>query len=346
MWWRSALCVALAAVALQLLPLLLSLLAGGWVQVYTHNPHGFRLGDIPDLTGRVAVVTGATRGLGFVIATELARNGASVILGARSKSNGLQALQRIQAEVGDAHLEVAELDLASLASVRAFAAAFRAARRPLHLLVLNAGVAYTDYIETVDGFEQHIGVNHLGHFLLTQLLLDPLIQSAPSRVVAVTSGLHRTPYEPTGIRFESFRSPEGYDRAAAYGQSKLANILMVAELARRLDGRRVFCNAAHPGMVQTDIWYEGDSAPHWVGPVLRWVFEWIVEPSLMSVQDGALTPLYAATHPDVEVRQISGQYFVPVAQQKPPSHHAQNTTLQRLLWDHSERLTSGEGANQ
>jgi len=237
--------------------------------------------------------------------------------------------------------EVEHLDLGSLASVRAFAASFVASHRPLHLLVLNAGVALYQYSTTVDGFEAHMGVNHLGHFLLTDLLKDALAASAPSRVVALTSGLHHMTYT-GGIDPSKFTSGEGFDGLRAYGHSKLANILMIQELAERLRGRGVYCNAAHPGVVKSEISRHFEAAKPLMTFGWMWQFlsDWALMPARMDTEVGALTPLYAATHPDIERLQVSGAYFVPIARRSTPSAHARNATLQRMLWSRAPAVSA------
>lgn len=208
--------------------------------------------DIPDLSGKTALVTGANSGLGFHTALELARHGAEVFLACRSRSRAEAAAATIRAEVPDAALEILDLDLADLASVRAAAAAFFARRDALHLLVNNAGVMALPYRRTADGFELQLGVNHLGHFALTGLLLDRLVAAGGARAVTVTSLMHKF----GRIRFDDLHAERRrYGRWSAYCQSKLANLLFALELDRRLRAASidVVSAAAHPGYAATEL---------------------------------------------------------------------------------------------
>ncbi len=184
--------------------------------------------DIPDQSGRTAVVTGANSGLGYVTARELARRGAQVVLACRSAERGVAAVDRLLREVPDADVEFRALDLGDLASVRQFAAAYDSAR--LDLLINNAGVMALPYRRTADGFETQFGVNHLGHFALTGLLLPRLLETPDARVVTVSSGLHAL----ADLDIGDLNSERNYRRWIAYARSKTANLVFVHELARRL----------------------------------------------------------------------------------------------------------------
>ena len=189
--------------------------------------------NIPNLSGKVAVITGANSGIGYEAARLLAMKGAQVVLAVRNTAKGGKAARQIRSAVPEADLEVMALDLASLASMRSFAALFLAGHDRLDLLLNNAGVMAIPRGATADGFEMQFGTNHLGHFALTGLLL-PLLQRTPgARVVTVSSGLHRTGQ----INFDDLQSQQSYSKWGAYGQSKLANLLFAYELQRQLDGR-------------------------------------------------------------------------------------------------------------
>ncbi|MFL6079806.1 MAG: oxidoreductase, partial [Ornithinibacter sp.] len=213
---------------------------------------GWRAHDIPDLTGRQAVVTGANSGLGFHTALELARHGADVVLGARSRGKGETAVLRIRSQVPDARVALRRLDLADLGSVREFAARVD---RPLDLLVNNAGVMAIPARQTHDHFEMQLGVNHLGHFALTGLLLPRLLERPGARVVTVSSGMHRM----GRLDFTDLMSERSYQPWGAYGRSKLANLLFMRELDRRarLAGVDLVSVAAHPGFASTNLQYVG-----------------------------------------------------------------------------------------
>jgi len=207
---------------------------------------GWSTSDMPRQDSRLAAVTGANSGLGFQTSLELARAGARVILGCRSRERGDEALERIRTEVPDADAEVRELDLADLTSVRAFADGLD---EPLNLLVNNAGVMALPRRETADGFEMQFGTNHLGHFALTGLLLPRLLAGDGGRVVTVSSMMHRR----GRMNFDDLNGEHDYDRWAAYSQSKLANLLFALELQRRADaaGAPLLSVAAHPGYAAT-----------------------------------------------------------------------------------------------
>ncbi|MFZ3557429.1 oxidoreductase [Streptomyces sp. BH055] len=214
---------------------------------------GWSATDIPDQQGRTAVVTGANTGIGYVTARELARAGAHVVLACRSESRGTAALDRLMSEVPGARAEFAPLDLGDLASVRAFAEGRKDS--PLDLLVNNAGVMALPFGRTADGFETQFGVNHLGHFALTGLLLPALLAAPAPRVVSVSSGLHAL----ANIDIADLNSERKYGRWVAYGRSKTANLLFVHELARqaRAAGAKLVAAAAHPGYAATELQARG-----------------------------------------------------------------------------------------
>lgn len=269
---------------------------------------------------KVCIVTGPTSGIGLEIARGLAERGATVVLAARDRAKADAVRARIG---GDARFMA--LDLASLASVRAFAAEYRRSFDRLDVLVNNAGIHTARDEVTVDGVELTFQTNHLGHFLLTKLLLDPLRAAAPSRVVTVASEAHR------GARRVDL---DGLARGArgggifTYAQSKLANIQFAFALARRLEGTGVTSNAAHPGSVRTG-WARGAESG------LFRAAAWAASPFLLSPERGARTPLYVATAP--ELARVSGGYFVRM-REKAPTAAARDVAAQEALWATSERL--------
>ncbi|MDJ0865942.1 MAG: oxidoreductase [Myxococcota bacterium] len=250
--------------------------------------------DIPDQSGRVAIVTGANSGIGLETARELARKGAHVVLACRSRARAEEALADIRAGLPDARVEFMELDLADLEQVRAFAAAAHERFDRLDLLINNAGVMIPPASKTKQGYELQLGVNHIGHFALTGLLLDLLLATDGARVVNVSSTAHRV----GRMNFDDLDfEARGYRASAAYGQSKLANLLFTAELARRLEaaGASVLVAAAHPGWTQTNL-QQHSSAFQLLNPFFG-----------MQPLGGALPTLRAATAPDVE----AGDYLGP-----------------------------------
>ena len=255
--------------------------------------------QITDQQGRTAIVTGANSGIGLVTARELARAGAHVILACRNAEKGASAARGISSAVPDAAVEVAALDLSSLASVRAFAGRYRSEHTSLDLLINNAGVMAPPRRETTDGFELQFGTNHLGHFALAGLLLGAMDGRDDARVVTVGSGAHRF----GRINFDDLQGARKYRRWSAYSQSKLSNLLFAFELDRRLRGAgsAISSVAAHPGYAATNLQFAGPSKGTHIFMALgnRLLAQ--------SAEMGALPTLYAATYPDLE----SGAYIGP-----------------------------------
>jgi len=290
--------------------------------------------DIPDQTGRVAVITGANTGLGYETALALAEHGAHVVLAVRNLDKGKDAAARITAESPRADIALQELDLTSLDSVRAAARQLASDYDRIDLLINNAGVMYTPKSNTKDGFELQFGTNHLGHFAFTGLLLDRLLPVAGSRVVTVSSVGHRILAD---IHFDDLQWERSYNRVAAYGQAKLANLLSTYELQRRLaPGGTTIAAAAHPGMSDTEL-MRNMPAP------LVSAFERIAPLVAQNPAMGALPTLRAATDPAV----LGGQYYGPdgIGQTRgypkivESSRKSHDVERQRRLWAVSEELT-------
>jgi len=290
--------------------------------------------DIPDLTGKVIIVTGANSGIGYEAAKEFARKGAQTILACRSVNKAQRALNQIRTEVSNAKVEIRQLDLASQNSIQEFAEAFKSQYDQLDVLVNNAGIMMVRYGRTKDGLERHFGTNHLGHFALTGLLIDLLKSTPNSRVVTVSSNGHRQ-----GIMdFDNlmFENGKGYSRMDAYGRTKLANLLFTYELQRHFEeaGMNSIATAAHPGLTNTAL------ADHLFGvKLLRPILGRLLQNAAM----GALPTLRAAVDPNVK----GGQYFGPdgpgetsgypiLVQSNRASH---NESDARQLWQVSENLT-------
>ena len=293
--------------------------------------------DIPDLTGRSAVVTGANSGIGFEAVVELARHGAAVTLAARDPGRGADALARLRSEVPAADAELARLDLADLDSVRAFAAGY--APEGLDLLVNNGGVMAVPLRHTPDGFESQFGTNHLGHFALTGLLLPKLLARPGARVVSVTSGYHRM----GRIEFADLDAHGRYRKWPAYAQSKLANLLFTFELQRRADaaGVELLALAAHPGYAATNLQSVG---PRLAGSrVMERGTAVVTRVIGQPARDGALPTLRAATDPAVR----GGEVFGPdgflelrgAPKQVAVSRRARNRAVAERLWTVSEEKT-------
>ncbi|MCU4745473.1 MULTISPECIES: oxidoreductase [unclassified Streptomyces] len=297
---------------------------------------GWTVRDIPDLRGRTIVVTGANSGLGYVTARELARRGAHVVLACRDRRRGAQALERLLGQVPEARAELRLLDLGDLSSVRAFAAGF--ADQPLDVLINNAGLMAVPYATTTDGFETQFGVNHLGHFALTGLLLDQLLATPGARVVTVSSLLHLTG---PGVLSEE----RHYRRWRAYGRSKTANLLFTHELARRIEasGADLLAAAVHPGYSETELHAKGPRpAGSGTGRRIARIGNrlFATDPEV-----GATPTLYAATAPDVSADSFTGPSVMGVRRLRGgpgAGWRAPWTRRDRLaerLWERSEELT-------
>lgn len=292
--------------------------------------------NIPDLSGKIIIITGANSGIGFEAARELARKGAEVILASRDPIKADQAILRIKEEFPGAKLKFIELNLTSLESIRKFAEEFKLNYSRLDILLNNAGIMMVPEAKTEDGFERQLGTNHLGHFALTGLLIDNLVQTAGARVVNISSNAHYT----GEIDFDNlFYDHGGYSPMGAYSQSKLANLLFTYELQRRLDaqGAGTMALAAHPGISATGL------ADHFVNEHFTWLVSGVMKLIFQRAAMGALPGLRAAVDPNAR----GGEYYGPdgkgersgypvVVSSNPASHNLQDA---KNLWDISEELT-------
>ncbi len=301
----------------------------------TANAEKWTAAQIPDLRGRRAIVTGANSGLGLVTARELAAHGADVVLACRNTAKGEEALREIAAAAPGAAVELAELDLSSLASVQTFAERFLAEHDRLDLLVNNAGVMAPPRRETADGFELQLGTNHLGHFALTGRLIGAMAGREDARVVTLSSNAHKF----GRINFEDLQSERRYRRWAAYGQSKLADLMSALELDRRLRARgsTISSLAAHPGYAATNL--QTAAAPI----ADRLVMQLTNVVMAQSADSGALPSLYAATQPGLEGGIYVGPDGVGEFRGHPhevsPSRAARDPEAAARLWAISEELT-------
>jgi NAD(P)-dependent dehydrogenase (short-subunit alcohol dehydrogenase family) len=260
----------------------------------------------------------------------LAARGAQVVITSRNEERGRSARREIAERSGNDSVDVMPLDLASFRSIRSFAADALDRFDHVDVLVNNAGLILHRRAETQDGFEETFGVNHLGHFLLTDLLLERLRASAPARVVVVSSDAHKGARQ--GLDFDDLQAEHKYRWAKAYSKSKLANIYFARELSRRLAGTGVTVNALHPGFVRSEFGRGGD-----LGGIYGWGIKYLASPFAISPEKGALTSIYLASSPDVDG--VSGGYFYkckPTA----PSAVAQDDDAASRLWDASEKLVA------
>ena len=290
--------------------------------------------NIPDLTGKVIIVTGGNSGIGYEAAKEFTRKGAQTILACRNTEKAQKALDKLTGEIPDATAEVMQLDLASLKSIHQFAEAFKQKYDRLDVLLNNAGIMMVPYGKTEDGFERQLGTNHLGHFALTGLLLDVLRKTPGARIVNVSSLAHHQGQ----IDFDNlqFDDGNGYTPQKAYGRSKLANLLFTYELQRRLEaaGADTIAVAVHPGISNTGL------ADHFPGiKFLRPLLGFFLQSSKM----GALPSIRASVEPAVEGAQFYGPDHpketrgYPVVVQSTPASH--NQADAQKLWEISEQLT-------
>ena len=281
------------------------------------------------LEGRIALVTGATSGIGQETAVGLAARGAQVVLVGRDRARAEAARKDVSERSGNPRVDVLLADFASLDAVRGLAREFCERYPALHLLVNNAGIAMTERVLTVDGYESTLAVNHLAPFLLTHLLRERLLASGPARIVNVASDAHR--FVPGGFDFadpmaeRGFRFPKIVTGMRVYGLSKLANVLFTFELARRLEGTRVTTNAVHPGGVATRL---GTNNPGLLGKVIPLA----MRPFFKTPAQGAETSIYVATAPELE--NTSGRYFADSKEHQPTSA-ARDAGAARRLWNQS-----------
>jgi NAD(P)-dependent dehydrogenase (short-subunit alcohol dehydrogenase family) len=285
--------------------------------------------DVPDQRGRVAIVTGSNSGIGWDTARVLAQKGATVIMACRSLPKANTAANQIRALKPTGKIEVMALDLGDLESVRAFAAAFLAQYDRLDLLINNAGVMMPPYGKTTQGFEQQFGINHLGHFALTGLLLERINATPNARIVTVSSGAHQYGI----INFDDLNWEKRYPPTRAYGQSKLANLLFTYELQRKLNaaGFNTLAVASHPGWTATNL-QQHSAAIQLLNPILA-----------QNTAMGALPTLYAATAPQVR----GGEYFGPngifemrgYPKKVVSNALSRDEALAQRLWSVSENLT-------
>ena len=293
--------------------------------------------NIPDLAGKVVIVTGANVGVGYEAAKEFARKGAQTILACRNIQKAQAAIEKIRKKIPAAPVEAMLLDLASLASVHKFTDSFKTKYDRLDILVNNAGIMWLPPGKTEDGFERHFGTNHLGHFALTGLLIDLLQKTPGARVVTVSSAGHRS----GSMDFEDlmFEKTEVYERQKVYGRSKLANLLFTYELQRRLETSNMdtIAVAAHPGMCKTDLLSKPES------PLFFKLVMPLAGLVVQSAAMGALPILRAAVDPEAR----GGEYYGPdgknesrgypvIVQSNQASHNMQDAAR---LWEVSEKLT-------
>ena len=274
--------------------------------------------------GKVVLITGGTSGIGKAAATALAGMGATVVITGRNEERGKRALQEIREESGNDGVELILADLTVQDEVRRLAEELRERHNQLEVLVNNAGLVLSERTETPDGIETQLAINHLAPFLLTNLLLDLLKESAPSRIVTVSSDAHRW----AKIDLDDLQSRKRYRGMQVYGKTKLANIMFTYELAERLEGTGVTVNCMHPGGVNTNF---GNNQ----GGPMNLLFR-LFKPFMRSPEQGADTLIYLASSPEVEG--MTGKYLAD-RKVKAASDAAYDETTRKRLWEASEELT-------
>jgi NAD(P)-dependent dehydrogenase (short-subunit alcohol dehydrogenase family) len=356
-------CGILAALVAMAVPALLF-----YAAVFTHyngvipalaTERNFDLASLPDLSGTVALVTGANTGLGFANAKLLAQAGAKTVLACRSQTKCTAAAAAIRESKPGADLLTYELDLGSLASVRAMADNVLKDLKRVDMLVLNAGVMASPFAVTADGLEQQFGVNHVGHAYLTLKLL-PLVRQAVAKagkatITVVTGSVHYlvAPAQPGtsasgGVYLDEaeLNKVSNYDPVMNYARSKLANVLFTHELSRRLrDGAdKIYVNSVHPGFVATELArYVGES----VFPSFSKEAVERISQALFSLawtpEEAVLTQLYTECHPDIATKGITGHYFHPIAKMHPTSQLGYDANTQRKLWEFTDQILQTRG---
>ena len=281
------------------------------------------------LKGKTVVITGGNTGIGKETAVDLAKRGARIVIGCRNLEKGMEAIEEIQERSGSTNVSLEKLDLASLESVRAFANKILDTEPRIDILINNAGVMACPYQKTEDGFEMQFGVNHLGHFLLTLLLLDRLKESQPSRIINVSSIAHR--FGSGKIKFDDIHHEKSYDGWLAYFDSKLANVLFTRELSKLLEGTHVTANSLHPGYVSTELYRHS-----MLMGILLYPLHWYI---FKTSEQGAQTTIYCAVSEEMEG--VSGKYLKDCHLVE-ESKGAQDDDAAKELWAVSLRLVGLE----
>lgn len=311
-----------------------------WISIFT-GKSGFAASSTAedvtkgiDGTGLTAIVTGATSGIGLETTRVLALRGVHVIMPVRNVEAGKKVKESIAEKIPNAKLEVMELDISSLESVRTFASQYCSKGHPLNLLILNAGIMTPPFSLSKDNIELQFATNHVGNFLLTNLLLDTMKKTAKEsgiegRIVILSSEIHRVTYK-EGIRFDKINDEKSYSAFYAYGQSKLANALHANELTRRLqaEGVNITANSLHPGVIRTNLARSSGFFAH--------AFLNVANCFLKNIPQGAATTCYVALHP--QLKGVSGQYFADSNLNK-ASKYGLDAELAKKLWDFSAKLT-------
>lgn len=275
------------------------------------------------LDGKTVLITGANTGIGKETAKDLAKRGARIIMACRDMEKADAALKEVIEASGNQDVVIKKLDLADSKSIKEFAQTINTEEKQVNILINNAGVMVCPYGKTADGFEMQIGVNHMGHFLLTFLLMDLIKKSSPARIINVSSMAHKW----GTINIDDINGEKSYDKSKAYSQSKLANILFTRCLAKQLEGMGVTVYALHPGVVQTELWRHLNRVQQGV--------MWMAKPFTKSSVQGAQTTIYCAVAPELETE--TGKYYSDCAPAT-CSNAAMDDDMAKRLWDLSCKM--------
>ncbi|KAF9103357.1 hypothetical protein BGX29_003449 [Mortierella sp. GBA35] len=328
---------------------------------------GYNHDQIPDLTSKIAIVTGANSGLGYATTVALAGHGARVFLACRNQQRAQEAIDKAKTEIKakfparfsttEPLMEFLELDLGDMNKTRQAAQEWLKKGLPLHILINNSGICGGPLELSTDGIESEFAVNHMGHFVFTLALLDRIKESQPSRIVIMSSLFHE---KAAGINYDTIfmegqtSQPHHHATWDRYARSKLADVLFARALARRvINERRLFVNGCHPGYVSTRATQPAPRESHGDGSkeeqgsfstaynkLLDGLDEWFHKRIAWPVERGVLTQLYLATSPEIENKEITGRYFGPIANEIEPSTYARDEKLQDELWAYSEKLAN------
>ncbi|KAJ3407473.1 hypothetical protein CcCBS67573_g00587 [Chytriomyces confervae] len=307
------------------------------------NPHSFSAASIPDLTGRVFVVTGGNTGIGYETCLQLAKKNATIVMASRSEERAAGAIEKIKASTGNDKIEFLKLVLNDLNQVSSAAKELTARHTKIDVLVNNAGIMASPFALSVDGIEDQFATNHVGHFLFTREVLPALLQGDQPRIVNLSSSAHTFAPKPEGIRFQSINVEGSMGTWERYGQSKLSNILFSKKL-NKLYGDKIIVNSVHPGVVDTEL-MRGPAATYgtWVRPFLG-MFKAL---ATISPQDGALTQLFCATSPIIQEKGLKDRFFEPTASDVTDtsklSAFGKDDALADKLWEFTEALLKEKG---
>ncbi|KAI8608264.1 hypothetical protein BC830DRAFT_1174569 [Chytriomyces sp. MP71] len=306
------------------------------------NPFNFKAADLPDLTGRLFVVTGGNTGIGYETCLQLALKNATVVMASRSEERANAAIAKVKQQAPNAKIEFLKLVLNDLKQVKSAAAELSARHPKLDVLVNNAGIMAPPFSLSPDGIEDQFATNHVGHFLLTRELLPALLQGDTPRIVNLSSSYH-SKCPSAGVLFDDINNEKAMDAWQRYGQSKLSNILFSKKL-NKLYGDKIIVNSVHPGFVNTEL-TRGTEATYggWLKPILGAV----KAIAALTPQDGALTQLFAAASPIVVEKGFKDRFFVPLARDATDTSElialGRDEALADKLWDFTENLLREKG---